>query len=185
MIVEEVNYLCRPEDVAVIPGIAEAIAHANRREVAVVVVTNQAGVGRGYYDWDAFAAVQARILAELGAAGAAVDLVLACAYHAEGQGAYRRADHAWRKPGCGMLFAAAHVLGVELSASFIVGDRVSDLEAGRAAGLRAGALVASGYGAGEAREHADRLAAWRQDGLFRAEIGLPGPAAIRAWLDGL
>lgn len=147
VIVEEVNYLHRIEDVRLTTGAADKIAAINRLGVAVVMVTNQAGVGRGYYGWDDFRAVQDEIHRRLAAAGAHVDAVYACGYHRQAKPPLD-ADHAWRKPNPGMLLAAASDLGVDLARSWIVGDRAADLEAGRAAGLPGGALVATGYGAG-------------------------------------
>lgn len=145
VIVEEVNYLHKLEDVALTHGAAELIARVNALGIAVVMVTNQAGVGRGYYDWNDFSSVQDEIHRRLGAQGAHLDAVYACGYHAEGKPPLN-ADHAWRKPQPGMLLAAANDLGINLTRSWIVGDRASDLAAGEAAGLAGGALVATGYG---------------------------------------
>jgi D-glycero-D-manno-heptose 1,7-bisphosphate phosphatase len=149
VIVEEVGYLGRPEDVRLIVGAAETIRWANEASVPVVVVTNQAGLGRGYYDWAGFTAVGERIGRALGAAGASIDAVVACAYHEKARAPYVRADHPWRKPNPGMLRAARDLLGVDLGASLIVGDKLSDLAAGAAAGLSHGALVMTGHGAVE------------------------------------
>lgn len=157
VIVEDVHFLERPEDVRLIPGAAAAIAACNRAGLAVVVVTNQSGIARGLYTWREFAQVQEAIVRALGCEGASVDAVLACGYHADGQGPLRLADHDWRKPRPGMLLAAADRMGLDLAQAWIVGDRADDLAAGRAAGLAGGTLVATGYGA-TARERALALA---------------------------
>ena len=149
VLVEEVGYLHRPEDVRLIPGSARAVALANRRGLAVVVVTNQAGVGRGLYGWPDFAATQARILGELATAGATLDMVLACPFHKEARPPYRHPAHPDRKPRPGMLRRAGRALGLDLGASWIVGDRASDLAAGRAAGLAGGLHLDSGQGEAE------------------------------------
>jgi D-glycero-D-manno-heptose 1,7-bisphosphate phosphatase len=141
VVVEDPGYLSDPRQVRLMDGAAEAISALNRRGAPVVVVTNQSGVARGYYDWAAFEAVQAEIERRLAAAGAWLDAVLACGYHPQGLGAFRRAAHAWRKPGPGMLLAAADGMGLDLGRSWIVGDRARDLEAGRAAGLAGGLRV--------------------------------------------
>jgi D-glycero-D-manno-heptose 1,7-bisphosphate phosphatase len=135
------------------PGAAGLIARVNALGIAVVMVTNQAGVGHGYYDWNDFRTVQAEIHQRLAAQGAHVDAVYACGYHEKGQ-APLNTDHAWRKPNPGMIQAAAHDLGLTLARSWIVGDRANDLAAGEAAGIAGGALVATGYGAepGQAEE---------------------------------
>jgi len=147
VIVEEIDYLHRSEDVRLIEGTAELIRSAHDQEWYVAIVTNQAGVGRGYYDWSAFAEVQHVLLTQLEALGAYVDIVLACAHHpTEGMGRWRTA-HPWRKPEPGMLYEAARRLPIDLSRSWIVGDTLSDLEAGRRAGLTGGVHVLTGHGA--------------------------------------
>ena len=146
VVVEEVGYLSRPEDVVLEVGAAETIAAFNRLGAPVVLVTNQSGVARGYFDWRAFEAVQDEIGHRLAAAGAHLDAVFACGYHEGGIGPLAVADHPWRKPAPGMFHAAAEWLGVDLSRSFIVGDRAQDLAAGRTAGLAGGVQVATGHG---------------------------------------
>jgi D-glycero-D-manno-heptose 1,7-bisphosphate phosphatase len=143
VIVIDTNYLGRAEDMRMIDDVAAAIARCNAEEIPVVVVTNQSGIARGLYDWNGFRAVQAEISAALSAAGAHLDGVLACAYHAEGLGPLRIADHAWRKPNPGMLLAAGKGMNLDLSRSWIVGDTAHDLAAGAAAGLAGGTLVST------------------------------------------
>src|SRR5271155_4273592 len=92
-VVEETEYLCRVEDIVVIPGAATVIDAANKRGIPVVVVTNQAGIGRGYYGWAEFGAVQNAIASALAAAGARIDAVYACPHHPEGQGAFAHPNH--------------------------------------------------------------------------------------------
>jgi D-glycero-D-manno-heptose 1,7-bisphosphate phosphatase len=141
VIVADPNYLHRVQDIQLLAGAAGAIARCNALGVTVVVVTNKAGIGRGYYGWDDFHAVQKALSAELAAAGAHVDAVLACAYHGEGQGSLRVANHPWRKPNPGMILEAASRLNINLARSWIVGDRAHDLMAGQAGWLPGGTLV--------------------------------------------
>ena len=145
VVVRDIGYLCDPAKVELTPGAGEAVARARAAGLAVVLVTNQSGVGRGYYDWAAFEAVQAEIARQLLAAapGARLDAAFACGFDPSGPAG---GQHPWRKPSPGMLLAARDGLGVELSASWIVGDRAADLVAGRAAGLAGGVLVATGQG---------------------------------------
>lgn len=150
VLVQETHYLCRPGDVVLMPTAASVIRECNALGLAVVVVTNQAGIGRGLYGWDDFDAVQAEIVTRLSALGARLDAVLACACHEAAQPPYRVVDHPWRKPGPGMILAAAAELGIDRGTSRIVGDRVSDLLAGHAAGVKRGALVRTGHGESEA-----------------------------------
>jgi D-glycero-D-manno-heptose 1,7-bisphosphate phosphatase len=143
VIVTDTHYLCRVEDMRVIAGAAAAIARCNAVGIAVVVVTNQAGIGRGYYGWDAFHAVQGALKAALAADGARLDGVVACAYHAEGRAPLRVGDHPWRKPNPGMIVEAARRMRLDLTRSWIVGDRAHDLAAGAAARLPGGTLLAA------------------------------------------
>lgn len=179
---EERNYLHRAEDVALMAGVAAAIAAANSAGAAVVIVTNQAGIGRGYYDWRAFAEVQKTILSQLAAQGASVDAVLACAYHAEGRDGLKMAGHPWRKPNCGMLLEANRLLGVDMLNSTIVGDTVSDIKAGQAAGLSSGALSLTGHGSREVAAHAALVAAWQNESNFNFKVVESPAVAIYEWL---
>lgn len=152
VIVEEVGYLHKVEDIAMIPSAAEAVARLNQAGVTVVVVTNQAGIGRGYYTWADFERVQAQIEARL--LPGVVDGVWACGYHTDGEVAELRKDHPWRKPNPGMLLDAAEAMNIELTRSWLIGDKVLDIECAIAAGLAGAVLVRTGYG----REHEPKLA---------------------------
>ena len=132
-----------------IAGAGAVVEAANRKGLHVVVVTNQSGIGRGLFGWDAFREVQETMLAGLAAAGAHIDAVLACPYHHDVAPPYRHPDHPDRKPNPGMLLKAAEMLDVELGASWIVGDRAGDIDAGRKAGLAGGLHVMSCFGADE------------------------------------
>ncbi len=147
VIVIEVNYLHKVEDVRLEEGAAALIAAANARDIPVGVVTNQAGIGYGHYGWADFAAVQERILGDLAAEGAFVDAVFACPHHTKGKPPYQHPNHPARKPNPGMLERAGRRLNLDLSRSWIVGDRAGDLEAGRRAGLAGGIHVLTGHGA--------------------------------------
>ena len=149
VIVADTGYLGRAEDVRLLGGAAAAIGRCNALGIPVVVVTNQSGIGRGYYDWSGFAAVQATLVAALAGAGARLDAVLACAYHADGKEPLRVAAHPWRKPKPGMILAAAERMNLDLSRSWIVGDKADDLAAGAAAGLAGGTLLITDDGAGQ------------------------------------
>lgn len=183
VIVEETNYLHRPDDVQMIEGVAGAIALANQVGIPVVIVTNQAGIGRGYYDWADFHAVQRLIYDALGKAGARADMVIACAYHEEGIGDYAFVEHPWRKPRPGMLLEAAAQLGVDLTSSYIVGDCLTDIQAGAEAGLRTGAMVETGHGKREwERAGPQTFHSLQSEFGFRARIYASAAEAITAWL---
>jgi len=146
VVVEEAHYLHKVEDVSLTPNAAQTIKAANARNVPVILVTNQAGVGYGYFGWDEFVAVQARILSDLAQDGAHIDGVFACPFHAKAKGVYVHDDHPARKPNPGMLLLARERLGVDLAQSWIVGDRSLDVLAGKNAGLTGAVHVLTGHG---------------------------------------
>ena len=133
-LVEEVPYLHDPERVVLLPG-AGALAGLAAAGYALVVVTNQAGVARGRYDEAAVEAVHRRLAELLAGVGVRLDAVLYCPHHPEGTvPGYARACRC-RKPGPGMLEAAAERLGLDLAASFMVGNHPTDVGAAGAAGV--------------------------------------------------
>ena len=144
---EDVGYLHEPDELQLIPKAADVIAKANSLGIAVIVVTNQGGIGLGYFDWPEFVAVQDRMAALLAeAAPARIDGIFASPYHPRGTGVYAHPDHPSRKPNPGMLLAAAELLNLDLSKSWIVGDHWRDLEAGKNAGIAGGMHVLTGHG---------------------------------------
>lgn len=144
-LIEEVNYLSAPEQVRLIPGAAEAVRRVNGAGVLAVVVTNQAGVARGYFPEGRVAEVHAHLSALLAEGGAKIDAYYHCPHHpTEGIGAYRVAC-ACRKPRPGLLLTAARELGIDLSRSWMIGDKLCDAKAGEAAGCRT-VLVRTGHG---------------------------------------
>jgi D-glycero-D-manno-heptose 1,7-bisphosphate phosphatase len=153
-IVEEVNYLHRPEDIAFIPGAIDVIHKANQLEIPVVIVTNQAGIGRQYYDWPQFIEVQKKLLTVLFDEGASIDAVFACPHHIDARAPYFHKDHPWRKPNPGMLLAAQEEMGVDLSGSWIAGDRAVDVRAGLNAGFAGGIHLQTGHGIREMEREA-------------------------------
>jgi len=158
VVVEETEYLCRVEDIAVLPGAAEVIAAANRRGVSVVLVTNQSGIGRGYFGWSEFAAVQHAIASVLEAQSARLDAVYACPHHASGRGVFAVPNHPARKPNPGMLLRAAADLDLDLRQSWMVGDKTIDVEAAKRAGLAGAMHVLTGYGEAERAKSAELAA---------------------------
>jgi D-glycero-D-manno-heptose 1,7-bisphosphate phosphatase len=149
VVVEEAEYLRRVEDIVMIPEAAQTIAAANKHGVAIILVTNQAGIGRGYYGWADFQAVQTAIISDLAAEGARIDAVYACPYHPKGQGLFAHPDHPARKPNPGMLLQAAADLALDLGKSWLVGDKAIDVEAAKRAGTAGALLVETGYGRSE------------------------------------
>ena len=146
VIVQDPGYLSRIADLALIPGAADLIASANRRGIPVVEITNQAGIGRGYYGWNEFLQVEEALARELASRGAAIDAVFACPYHRDGIPPWTHLAHPARKPRPGMLLAAERFLNLDLKHSWMVGDKLGDLLAGYNAGLHGGLHVLTGQG---------------------------------------
>ncbi len=145
---EEVGYVNHPRRLRLLPRSAEAIRRLNGAGIAAVVVTNQAGVARGYFSEEVLAAVNAALVAQLKEEGAHLDGIYVCLHHpTEGAAPYRTVCEC-RKPKPGLLLRAAADHGLDLSRSTLVGDKASDLAAARAVGARS-VLVLTGYGRGE------------------------------------
>jgi len=148
-IIEDVDYLTRPDQLRLIPGAAAAIRQFNERNIPVVVVTNQSAVARGMLSEAGLAEIHERLRSMLAAEGARLDAIYYCPHHPDGsQAAYRRTCEC-RKPKAGMLLQAARDLNIDLTASIMIGDGLRDLEAGAAAGCRTLILVRTGHGAQE------------------------------------
>lgn len=145
---EEREYLWRTEDFCFIDGAVEAIRLLRSAGYLVVVVTNQSGIGRGYYGEQDLERLHRHMQHELESSGTGVDAYYFCPHHPlHGQGAYG-AECDCRKPLPGMLLQAADELGIDLERSWMIGDKRADMEAGLAAGCRS-ILVKTGYGADE------------------------------------
>jgi D-glycero-D-manno-heptose 1,7-bisphosphate phosphatase len=129
-------YVHKKEDFHFIDGIFELVAAAKQADYLVVVVTNQAGIGRGLYSEREFHELMTWVGEQFVSRGGRIDAVYFCPYHPEhGIGEYRR-ESKNRKPAPGMLFQAASDLDINLAESIMVGDKSSDMEAGLAAGLQ-------------------------------------------------
>jgi D-glycero-D-manno-heptose 1,7-bisphosphate phosphatase len=138
------GYVHRPEQFEFVPGIFE-LARFWTAELGrpIVVVTNQSGIGRGLFGESAYADLTRWMCDRFAAEGAAITRVYHCPYHPRhGVGAYR-CDHPWRKPNPGMIVQAASDLGLDLARSAIMGDSMSDIAAGAAAGVGLRVLVGS------------------------------------------
>jgi D-glycero-D-manno-heptose 1,7-bisphosphate phosphatase len=144
----EVGYVNHVSRFSLFPWTVEAIRALNRSGLCAVVVTNQAGVARGYFPESVIHEVHAALQAALAAGGAHLDGLYFCAHHPTvGEPPYR-CDCDCRKPKPGLLTRAATDLGLDLAGSFVVGDRYGDMELAWSVGAR-GVMVRSGYGLGE------------------------------------
>ncbi|HNU86153.1 MAG TPA: HAD family hydrolase [Syntrophales bacterium] len=142
---EEVNYLSRMEQLRLYPQTLEAIRLITDAGMKAVVVTNQSGIARGYFTEDFVRSVHDRINELLRAGGARIDGFYVCPHHpVYGNGIYKQ-DCDCRKPKPGLLLQAAAELDIDLARSYMVGDMLKDIEAGKNAGAK-GVLVRTGYG---------------------------------------
>lgn len=143
-LIEEVDYCNDPGRVRVFPGAVGALQRLRHAGWLTVVVTNQSGLSRGKISPEQYAAVNAEFLRQL---PGGIDAVYFCADHPE-------KPTPRRKPGTGMLEEAAREHGIDLSRSWMIGDKAIDVECGRRAGCRT-ILVRTGYGAGMENTGAD------------------------------
>lgn len=134
-LMEEVDHCHEPEKVRAIAGAREALKKAQEEGWLTIIITNQSGIGRGYFSEKEFQAVQKELLHQL---GGAID----AAYMAPDHPTYATSR---RKPAPGMLLEAAKDFGIDLSASFMIGDRGSDIACGKAGGCHT-ILVLTSYG---------------------------------------
>jgi D-glycero-D-manno-heptose 1,7-bisphosphate phosphatase len=155
----DLDYVHRIEDFVWQDGIFELARVATAKGFALVVVTNQSGIGRGFYTEDDFIALTRYMRARFAAEGAALLAVYHCPHHPQAVVPHlRAADHPWRKPRPGMILAARDEHDLDLPRSALVGDRWSDILAGHAAGVSALALVGEPGDAPEEPPPAERVA---------------------------
>jgi D-glycero-D-manno-heptose 1,7-bisphosphate phosphatase len=151
-IIEEKNYLRCVEDVVIFHGAAAALARLQRAGFKLFIVSNQSGVGRGYFTLADVEQVHQHLLRELGRAGVRFERIYIAP---EAPGAPSRG----RKPSPQFLLDARDEFGVDLAQSYMIGDKLIDLECGWNAGVKECLLVRTGYGAELERESTDKLGA--------------------------
>lgn len=145
---EEIGYVNHPSLFHVYPCAVEAVRELNRAGFVTIVVTNQSGVARGYFDEAMVHTLHAKLREEIEAGGAWLDAIYYCPHHPDGiADAYRR-ECDCRKPELGMVKRATSDWKLDLARSFVVGDRYGDVELARRAGMR-GVFLLSGHGRGE------------------------------------
>ncbi len=141
---EEVGYLSRPQQVRLLPGAAAAMVRLRAAGFALVGISNQSGLARGYFTEADLYAAQAEVERQLGELGASLDGFYYCPHLPEGTVEHLAKDCDCRKPGTGMIDQAVKKMGLTTEGSYMVGDRLGDVACGRAAGLTS-ILVQSGH----------------------------------------
>lgn len=154
-ITEEVGYVNHLARVKVFPWAAEAIRQLNEAGFRVIAVTNQSGVGRGYFTEKLVRAVHRSIARELAARGARIDAFYYCPHHPTALIERYRVECGCRKPATGMLEEAARRFGLDLGSCYVIGDSYRDIQTGFNAAART-VLVLTGYGRGEYEHHRRR-----------------------------
>jgi D-glycero-D-manno-heptose 1,7-bisphosphate phosphatase len=173
---DEVGYVNHPSRFRVFPYSAAAVKLLNDNCWLAIVITNQAGVARGYFAEDMIHTVHDSLKESLESEGATLDAIYYCAHHPSvGEPPYRF-DCDCRKPKPGLIRRAAEDFSIDLEQSWMVGDRYSDVELARNAGVKS-AFVMSGYGRGE-WEH--QRSSWTQQPDLVAEHLL---AAVKSIID--
>ena len=157
-IIEEVGYLDRPERVEFFPWTIDAIRVLNRADLAVVLVSNQSGIARGFFTDAVVDTVHQRMDDMLSAGGARIDAYYYCPHHPDGSVAALAKVCDCRKPARGLVDRAVAELGVDPARSFVVGDRWLDIGLARTVGAR-GVLVRTGYGEREEGKPPDGMEA--------------------------
>lgn len=142
VLIEDRHHLSDPAQVELCPGAQQLLHEANKHHWPVVVITNQSGISRGYFEWGSYERVTDRLLELVGP-----ETPIAAIY-ANGHGP-DAPPNSWRKPSPGMLQAAKADLNLDLGRSLLIGDRLSDLEAGAQARVDSLFHVLSGHGSEE------------------------------------
>ena len=142
---DEVDFIRTPDQLRLIAGGGSAIRSLNDHGILTCVISNQSGVARGFLTEDDLIPIHAKLERELGRAKAGVDRIYYCPHHpTEGKPPYNIVC-ACRKPAAGMLLQGAQELGIDLEKSFVVGDRIVDVQVGKVVGATT-ILVLTGYG---------------------------------------
>lgn len=142
---EERAYVGRSEDFVLLPAVLPALQGLQAAGYRLVVITNQSGIARGFYTEAEYLELETHMRELLARAGVTLDLVQYCPHLPDAPLERYRIDCACRKPRPGMLRRAAEMLDLDLQLSFLVGDRLADVQAGRAAGVGKCYLVRSGH----------------------------------------
>lgn len=153
-LVREVNYLHKLEDLRLQSGAVALVKAANDAGVAVAAVSNQSGIDRGMFGWDAYHAVERELRRRLGARGATLNASVANGFHPEHTRGWADQHAHWRKPGPGMLQLVVERLGVRPRRAWMVGDMASDAQAAKAAGLAGAVHLLTGHGVRQRRDAA-------------------------------
>ncbi|HBF39611.1 MAG TPA: D,D-heptose 1,7-bisphosphate phosphatase [Firmicutes bacterium] len=154
-VIEECNYLKDPEQVKLFPGAAQAVKLLKEKGFLTVIVTNQSGIARGYFDIHTLQQVHAKMNLLLAVDGVAVDSIYYCPHYPGGIIAPFNIDCDCRKPQIGLALQAQKEFDIDLNHSYMIGDKEVDVDFGKNFGAKAAILVATGYGKNNPHTNAD------------------------------
>jgi len=168
-LIHDVGYLSRVEDMQWFPWAIDAVRLLNRAGFLVCVTTNQGGIGLGFYDEPLVHQVHELMSADLATAGARIDGYYFCPHHPRAVRDDLRAECECRKPKPGMIRQAQAAFQIDLSRSFVVGDKLADVGLASSVGVP-GLLVKTGHGESELARHGGTMpgAAFVADTVFEA-----------------
>jgi D-glycero-D-manno-heptose 1,7-bisphosphate phosphatase len=144
-LIEEAHYLADPERVKLLPGVVEGLRRLREQGKTLLVATNQSGIARGLYSLEAMHRVNERLEQILRERGVGLDRVYFCPHHPQGSIPELTRECDCRKPGTGMLEQGLREFGLLAAESWMIGDKLADIESGRRLGMHT-ILVLTGYG---------------------------------------
>lgn len=127
-IIKDMIYLDNPADIEILPGASEAIHILNEKAIPAIIITNQSGIARGFFDEETLHEIHLELMSRLASMGAAVDAVYYCPHHPEGTVDKYRMECSCRKPEPGLLLQAAEDFCLDLASCYMVGDKPIDVE---------------------------------------------------------
>lgn len=146
VVIEDVNYISDPKEVSICPGLNETLRIAKSLDIPVVIVTNQSGISRGKLIWENYYAITERMIEMLDFPEVIYGIF------ANSTMVFNGNIKEWRKPGAGMILESSGALNIDIKKSILIGDRITDLQAGVNAGMCRVTHVLTGHGMQE-REH--------------------------------
>ncbi len=149
----ENGYILSYKDIIINDGIAKIINYFNKKSYPVIIITNQAAIGRGILSWADYWQIEDEVIQSLAAQGAFIDLIVACTHHNEAPAPFNDGNNGFRKPNSGMLTFAADLLKLDLQVSTLIGDMQRDIMAAYNAGLRQAYFINSGHEQGTKEWH--------------------------------
>jgi len=153
VIIRDADYLASPDQVELFPGTAEALRLLKQHDYCLIVISNQSGVARGYFSEQDVNTINNRIDELLKPEKINIDAYYFCPHHPDGSISGYNVDCECRKPKPGMFLQAAREMSVDLSQSLMIGDKVSDIQAGTNAGCKLGVMVRTGHGQEQISSH--------------------------------